>query len=245
MLALVEISEFEVPKVRPQDVDAAMEEAVQKLICTRADVHSEPRPGPARGTLRKNHMDALRSFAEKPFIGLEERRVGLEEIHPELLSRLIRDLQEMGFLGELESYGLGKAKPKKTAFVTEKGAEVLHMPYKHCVPAGKGGVQHRFLQDLLRRHFGTAVKEWMSGDVVRYHKDGSTTVYEIELDDASNEHFLRNIETDGSLFDRIVVIARSQDLRAFKRKAKERISADLLKRVTFKRIAEVLKQDDV
>jgi hypothetical protein len=31
MLALVEISEFHFPKVRPQEVDAAMEEAVRKL----------------------------------------------------------------------------------------------------------------------------------------------------------------------------------------------------------------------
>jgi hypothetical protein len=242
VLGLVEILEFDVPKVRSEEVDAAMESAVGKLIYTPADVPSDAVACDLKGKPQKDHLDALRSFAENPFIGLEERREELG-VHPELLSRLIEDLQSMGFLGDLESFGVGKAKPRKSAFVSEKGSQILGMPFSQCVPAGRGGVCHRFLQDLLSHHLGSAVKEWQRGDVVRYEDDRSTTCYEIELN-PSNDHFLRNIEVDLPLFDLVVVVAKNpRDRSALKKKAEEKLPAEILERVSFMTVKEVLDND--
>lgn len=170
----------------------------------------------------------------------DDRCRELSNIHPEYLGRMIRDLQEMGLLGPLENFGMGKGKPKKTAFVTEKGAELLRMEYKESVPPGKGGVQHRFLQLQLKNALRNSVVEFMSGDVVQYGPDGAMTVYEIELD-PGDDHFLHNINIDLPLFGKIVVVARNPaDLRLLKQKAVENLKPEVYEAIEFKTVKEVI-----
>jgi hypothetical protein len=157
--------------------------------------------------------------------------------------RLVKDNQGMGFLGPLQDFGYGRGKPSKTAFVTEKASEVLQMNYEHCIPPGKGSAQHRYLQKLIKEKINGTV-EFLSGDVVRYTPAGSV-VYEIELLNNDHDHFLKNIEIDLPLFNRIVVVIQSvQDKKKVMKKAQEELDSELFNEgiVQFKTIQEVLHE---
>lgn len=238
---LVEIDEMKIPKVSPQGVDAKMREAIAKMHYVPAPkIESEKGERNGEGKITNTHMDVLESHANDRFISGKERCQRLGNISYEFYQRLAKDLQEMGLLREFENFGTA-GKPSVTAFATEKGAEMLGKDYKDCVPPGKGGVQHRFLQNLLSKKINGVV-EFMGGDVVHYNPDGSMTVFEIELG-PSDDHFLKNIEVDLGIFGRVVVVSRNiQDLKILKKKAREHFGADseILKGVDFKTIQEVL-----
>lgn len=233
---LIEINDVEIPRLSPEELEERMKSAIAAMHYV--PLKEEEAEEVQNGKLKKLHTDVLMSFAREWWIPESRRCESLGNIHPEYFGRIVKDLQEMGLLGEKQYFGFGKGKPSITCFVTEKGAELLGIPYKEAVPPGKGSAAHRFLQKLMADKL-KGVIEYGGADVVAYKPEG--VAYEIELD-PSDEHFLKNIERDLSIFPRVVVVARSQkEISALKSKAEDHFSPSTMEDIEFKTIKEVLE----
>lgn len=233
---LIEISDVEIPRLSPEELEEKMKSAIAEMHYV--PLKQEQFEDTSNGKLKKLHTDVLMSFARDWWIPEIKRCESLGNIHPEYFGRIVKDLQEMGLLGGKQFFGFGKGKPSVTCFVTEKGAELLGIPYKDAVPPGKGSAAHRFLQKLISEKL-KGVIEYGGADVVAYKPEG--VAYEIELD-PSDEHFLKNIERDLSIFSKVVVVARTQkEISALKRRAEKYFSPSTLEDIEFKTIKEVLE----
>lgn len=235
----MEITECLVPEIFSEELEKRLEEEISKLHYVAAEKFDEEEAEEGDSKLTADHVKVLEDFARRWFVSLEDRCKKLGNIHPEYFGRMVKDLQEWVLLGKLESFGVSKGKPRKSALVTEEGAKYLQIPYKKCIPPGKGGLLHRFIQSYLKNVLPYSTIEFQSGDLVQYQPEGRKIVYEIELNPL-DDHFLKNIRVDLSIFDEIVVVARTPaDKKSLKEKATQVLEPEIFEVVKFKTVKEV------
>ncbi len=242
---LVRILDFRIHRGSPEGVESAIRQGLSELHFVSREL--EPVVEKAKNETPKLtilHTDVLRSFATKWFVSLEQRQEECGNIHPEYFGRIVRELQSMDLLGELGNFSSGRGKPGKTAFVTEKGAQMLGIPHEKCVPKGRGSasVQHRYLQHILQQSLGNAVVEFQDADVVEYRPEGSLA-YEIEME--VSEHIIRNIERDLATFGKVVVVARYPDVGKIKGIIEKALGAGIFDRVEVKTVQAAIKHAEV
>jgi hypothetical protein len=238
---LVQMFDFPIQNVTSDQIEPRIRESLANLhFVPREKCDSETKTQfESNPKFTATHLTIEQSFATEWFISLDERFRKCGNLHPEYGMRLVKDNQDMGFLGPLQDFGYGKGKPSKTAFVTEKGAELLKMDYKDCIPPGKGSAQHRYFQKLLKERL-QGILEYKSADVVEYRSDSTVTAYEVELE-PSAEHAIENIKRDLPNFTKIVVVTRNQEDKKAARKnvAEHDIDPDFYD-IEFRTVKEVL-----
>jgi len=240
-----EPSQLEIPYVErkkydPREIEAATRERLLKVPFVPFDAReiesSGKRITSRDGEISKDHMGILEDIIERPFATLIEREKKLR-IPPESLAKRMSELLGMRLIRPLEDCSTGK-KPFKTTFITEEAARLLGKDYGKCIPPGKGGVNHRWVQHCLKQALENSVIEFQSGDLVQYC-NGLKMVWEIEMN-PKEPHVLEQIQRDLANFDRITMVAKSQaDLKVLVNSVKKHFGSD--ERISFTTVGEVLK----
>lgn len=239
---LNEVPEKEFREGCREEIERSMEEAIRILPYIPSE---EPGPGPEKvedDLKNQPSFKVLHSFALFPLkpVCYKCEDLGMSE---EQIRKLISYLQEQKWLGEMESIPSGKpGAPTVSALVLPAGLKALGMPperYKYN--RGKGGLAHRVLQRRIQDGVGGII-EHRGCDV--YASDGQKTVaYEIETEvHDSHEHWISNINRDLEFADHVVVVCLNQNAcKALKKKISSRLTKEILEKVSFATIKEVLK----
>lgn len=239
--SLLEIPHIERKKFNLREIEAVTRERLSGIPYVHFDRKELESPRNVKQEweswiVKDRRQRILRSFLKYPFISMEER-CEREGIHPEEMGKEVSRQAEDGLV-VIQSFHLGRGKPRMGAQLTEAGLKFIGA--KENIP-GRGSLQHRYIQYRLKEIFGNSCIESEGADLVVY-EPGRKLAVEIELD-AKEDHFLDNIRRNiSSGFDRILVLAMTdKDVKHLRKKAGENLDKEMLRKVEFKTIGEVLK----
>ena len=239
---LIRIPEIQRPRINLLELEMRSREWLARVPYVPFDINelkekrttaSLPKPEP----ITDFRKDILRDLLEDPFISQRDRCQKFGKSQEEM-AKIMKGLEQNRLIVR-QSFGLGRGAPKEGALLTESALKWLGA--KHNVP-GRGSLQARYITHRLKQEvFPNSFIETEKCDLTVYD-DGKGAV-EVELEGSKGEHFLVNIQRDiTSGFDWVIVLCMTDKaVKRMEKIAKEQLSADLLKKVEFKTVSEVLR----
>jgi len=257
---------FQIPEIHYETVsEEEVQKANEKILSTlefvpaRQDdtkievVNSAENDNRKRGwvSVKEPHKNLLEDIRSFPFDGINERRERMHNWSPWFTQKIIRELEQIGFIKKPVSISLGgRGNPKKMLQLSEKGAKLIGIAYDTLQLKGKGSDEHKFLQNMgaekLKSSGKNAFVEYCSNgksaDIVILADDGTYHSFEIELD-STNPHIIENVKKDLQCFATCTIISRNvQAQNEIKKKVYSGISYEDYPRVRFELLRDFLSQ---
>jgi hypothetical protein len=254
---------FQIPEIHYQPVsEEEVQKANERILATLEFVPAQQEEtkieviDPAENKKEKRgwvnvkdpHKNLLEDIRSHPFDGINERRERMDNWSPWFAQKVVKELEQIGFIKPPISVNLGgRGNPKKMLQLSEKGAKFIGVDYESLQLKGKGSDEHKFLQNIGAEKLKSSGKDAFveycsngkSADIVVLADDGKYHSFEIELD--VTKHVIENVRRDLESFATCTIISRNlQAQNEIKKKVYSEVSFEDYPRVKFELLKNLL-----